>query len=105
MKLVTVKELSKFIRVKESTLYAWANNGLIPCHRLNSLLRFDLEEIEEWIKEPRHIPEQLFVMPVKSVKPQNIDTIIKNAVDAVKGKRYNKASGKPDRNQGLRKEV
>ncbi len=51
MQLITVKELSKIIKVKESTLYAWANKGLIPCHKLNNLLRFDLDEIETWIRD------------------------------------------------------
>jgi len=57
MKILTVRELSQIIKVKEKTLYQWAELGQIPCNKLNGCLRFNLEEIETWIqsckKEPR----------------------------------------------------
>jgi len=105
MQLITVKELSKFIRVKESTLYAWASSGSIPSHKLNGLLRFDIDEIKEWVKESGYMAEPIPALPVQQPKPLDIDTVVKKAVDEVKRKRYNKANGKPDRNQGLRKEA
>lgn len=50
MKLLTVKNLSNLIGVKEKTLYQWAELGQIPHVKLNGCLRFDFSEIEEWIR-------------------------------------------------------
>jgi predicted DNA-binding transcriptional regulator AlpA len=50
MKLISIKELSGIINVKPSTLYQWAELGQIPCVKLNGCLRFDLDEILDWIK-------------------------------------------------------
>jgi predicted DNA-binding transcriptional regulator AlpA len=50
MKLVGVKEVSEILTVKPSTLYQWAELGQIPCFKLNGCLRFDMEDIINWIK-------------------------------------------------------
>jgi len=103
MEFVTIKELSKFLKVKESTLYSWVHNGLIPFHKLNGLVRFDMKEIESWVKASRKEPSKQELYIVKN-QPQDIDRIIKRAIDSVKGKEYNSSNGKPGQIQGLRKE-
>ena len=50
MKIMTVKEVSEFLRVKEKTLYQWAELGQIPCIKMNGSLRFDYEDIQKWVK-------------------------------------------------------
>ena len=50
MKLVGIKEVAEFLHVKPSTLYQWAELGQIPCIKLNGCLRFDMEDIMNWIK-------------------------------------------------------
>ena len=50
MKLITIKEVSEFLNVKPSTLYQWAELGQIPCIKLNGALRFDFEDVLNWIK-------------------------------------------------------
>ncbi len=56
MNIVTVKELSSIIKIKEKTIYQWTQLGQIPCMKLNGALRFDLDDIKAWIngckKEP-----------------------------------------------------
>ncbi len=48
--IATIEELSKILRVKKKTLYQWAELGQIPCIKLNGCLRFDMNEIDQWIK-------------------------------------------------------
>mgnify|MGYP001194378906 CR=1 FL=1 len=50
MKLVGVKEISELLGIKPSTIYQWAELGQIPCYKLNGSLRFNMEEIMNWIK-------------------------------------------------------
>ncbi len=103
MEFVTIKELSLLIKVKESTLYSWVHHGLIPFHKLNGLVRFDMEAIREWIKDShKEIQKQeLYIVKKPS---QNIDAIVKKAIDSVRSNRYNPSNGKPGQIQGLRKE-
>jgi excisionase family DNA binding protein len=104
MKLVSIKELSQFLNVKESTLYAWVHNGTIPSYKLNGLLRFELEEIIEWVKNSKLIPCNATIFPKKSNR-SDVDSIIKKAIDDVTGKGYNSTKRETSLNQGLKKEV
>lgn len=56
MKLITVKELSDMLMVKDKTLYQWAELEQIPHIKLNGCLRFDLEDIQAWVRESKKTP-------------------------------------------------
>jgi excisionase family DNA binding protein len=56
MQLITVKELSEFLKVKPKTLYQWAESKQIPHLKLNGTLRFDLEDIKRWIMSCKNTP-------------------------------------------------
>ena len=105
MRLVTIKEVSRFLSVKESTLYSWVNKGSIPAHKINGLIRFDMDEIEEWVKRSRQESHKATPHAIKVSNNQDIDNIIKKAIDSVTSNRYNPSNGKPGPRQGLRKEV
>ena len=47
--LLTVKDLSPWLNMKPSTLYLWAAQGKIPCRKIHGLIRFDQEEIRQWL--------------------------------------------------------
>jgi len=104
IQLATIKELSALLSVKASTLYSWVHNGTIPFHKLNGLVRFDLDEIETWVKALKYDTRFPDIAPIKTAD-QGIDRIIKKAIDSAKGKGYNPSNGKPGQKQGLRKEV
>ena len=92
MEFVTVKELSKFLMVKESTLYSWVHNSLIPYLKLNGVVRFDMVEIENWVKASRkESPKQELYLVKKH--PQDIDSIVQKAIEGAKGKEYNLSTG------------
>jgi len=47
--MLTVKELSAWLNIKPSTLYLWVSQNKIPCRRIHGLLRFEREDIQEWL--------------------------------------------------------
>ena len=47
--LLTIKELAEQLRLKPSTLYAWASQSKIPCVRMHGLIRFRPEDIKGWL--------------------------------------------------------
>jgi excisionase family DNA binding protein len=54
--LLTIKDLSRQLNIKPSTLYLWAAQGKIPCQKIHGLIRFDPEAITMWLRsfEPTH---------------------------------------------------
>lgn len=51
MQIVTIKELSEFLKVKEKTIYQWSELRQIPCFKFNGCLRFDIQEIMQWMQQ------------------------------------------------------
>ena len=49
--MMTVREVAEYLRVSAATVYKWARDEKIPCHRFGRLLRFKKHEIDELMKE------------------------------------------------------
>ena len=61
--LITVKEVSRWLNIKPSTIYLWAAQGKIPCRRIHRVIRFEHAAIERWLSSfpstGGHIPSSL----------------------------------------------
>ncbi len=53
MKLISITQLSAIISVKPKTIYDWTHKQQIPYVKMGRLLRFDLNDIERWIKSKK----------------------------------------------------
>jgi excisionase family DNA binding protein len=56
-----IKELSGYLKIKPSTLYAWATRRKIPSIKIHGLIRFEKEAIDLWLetfkkKEQKSVP-------------------------------------------------
>jgi len=60
MKLLTVKQVADLINAKPSTIYAWAEQGIIPNFKLNGLLRFSEADIFAWIINCKKTPVESY---------------------------------------------
>jgi excisionase family DNA binding protein len=49
--LLTPMQLSEFLQVKLSTVYKWTHYGYVPCYKVGGSIRFDIEEIQKWLKK------------------------------------------------------
>jgi excisionase family DNA binding protein len=47
--MINTKELTEYLKVHENTIYAYIKKGL-PHYRIGKELRFELEEVKEWLK-------------------------------------------------------
>jgi len=56
MEIVTVKQVSDFLKVKEKTVYQWAELGQIPCFKIHGALRFDMDEVLAWLQSFKKKP-------------------------------------------------
>ena len=50
---VTVKELGRYLRLSEATLYKLAASGKIPAFKIGDSWRFDLGEVQKLIRKGR----------------------------------------------------
>lgn len=100
MSLWDVKELSRYLSIKPSTLYAWVSQGKIPHVKIHGLIRFRPEEIESWLVSFR---EERVKVPSMSSKGQghaSIDALIARA----KREGYNPHRGETRPLSSLKKE-
>ena len=49
--LLSVAELAKFLSISENTLRQWCAQGRIPHGKFEGTIRFDRDQVQEWIDE------------------------------------------------------
>lgn len=85
MTLWDIKTLSQFLSIKPSTLYAWVAQGKIPHLKIQRLIRFRPEEIDDWLESFRtakiKVPSPRFM--------ENSQEDISALIDRVKRNVYN----------------
>ena len=86
--LLTVKNLSASLNIKQSTLYLWATQGKIPCRKIHGLIRFDPDAIAAWLHafEPN---QATAIPPVPRDSHLDVDRLI----EAVKREVYTPGHG------------
>ncbi len=89
MKLVRVKYVSAYLDVKVSTLYSLVRNGTIPAYRVGGAVRFKMEDIEKFVEDSKITPPNVRTLEKKPSKTQDIDAIVKKAIEEETPKRYN----------------
>lgn len=47
--VLTIKELSTYLKIPKSTLYKLVREGKIPCQKIGRHLRFHRATIDEWL--------------------------------------------------------
>ena len=47
--MLTIKQVSAWLNIKESTLYLWVSHNKIPYRRIHGLIRFEPEAIQAWL--------------------------------------------------------
>ena len=52
--VMTIDELSKYLKVAKSTLYKLAQNGKLPGQKVGKHWRFHREVIDRWLSERTH---------------------------------------------------
>lgn len=97
---LTVQQVSSYLQVKTSTIYAWVGQGRIPFVKIHGVIRFQKEEIEQWVetfRKKEHGPPLRLQRRVH----QDVDTIIAR----VKGEVYNATRGETKPESAQRKEI
>ena len=102
----TIGEISEYLKLKPSTLYAMVAEKRIPHFKIGRLVRFKKAEIDLWLEN--HRKESVSINVGKFLKARKpsvpVDRIVRKAIDQVKAMDYNPVTGKPDQIKGLGRE-
>lgn len=95
----SIRELSVYVGVRISTLYAMVGEKKIPHYKIGRLVRFKRSEIDLWLEGNRREcidPEEVARKALRPVQRHDIDVdrITGKAVDGVKGRGYTTPCGK-----------
>jgi excisionase family DNA binding protein len=94
-----IAALAERLWIKRSTLYAWTAQGTIPHLNLGRLLRFDPDEIEEWLRAHRRDAAPKPMRRRCQNGADHVETLIAEAKREV----YTPSCGKPDQDRATRK--
>jgi excisionase family DNA binding protein len=59
MSWVTVKQVAEHLQLSEAKVYAMARAGELPATKIGSQWRFDLDEVDKWVRgqAPKPAPD------------------------------------------------
>jgi excisionase family DNA binding protein len=55
-RFIRPKELAKYIDISINTIYFWIHTRQIPYYKIGNLVKFDISEIDEWLKAKKILP-------------------------------------------------
>ena len=97
--MLTVKELSAWLNIKDSTLYLWVSKNKIPCRRIHGLVRFEPEAIQAWLKSFETSPGKPF-----SLQTRHDTRDLDHLIEAPKGEIYTSRHGETIQSSLIQKE-
>ncbi len=50
-RLIGIEHVSEHLGIKVNTVYSWVNQRKIPYIKVGRLIKFDLQDINQWIAE------------------------------------------------------
>ena len=69
--ILTLQELSAYLKIAEKTLYGYAQKGIIPGIKIGSAWRFRKADIDGWLDRQRQLTESSRPR-AKPVKPAKV---------------------------------
>jgi len=48
---LSVDEIAEHLGVKRDTIYKWVARKKMPAHKVGRLLKFQVEEVDRWVRE------------------------------------------------------
>ena len=106
----SIQDLSLYLGIKASTLYAMVEERSIPHYRIGKLIRFKRSEIDLWMagnKKDCVAADRVAKRILGPRQKQTIDIgrVVRKAIEGTRGQGYTIPHGKPDQVKGLGREV
>jgi len=76
---LTVRDVSKLLKISERTIYRWINEKSIPAYKIHDQYRFNRAELLEWVTA-----KKITVSPELFQEPEDQDSPLPKLIDALK---------------------
>ena len=53
---LSVGEIAEHLGVKRHTIYKWVRTTDIPFHKVGRLVKFQIEEVDQWVRDGKAAP-------------------------------------------------
>ena len=53
---LSVDEIAQHLGIKKDTVYKWARKRNIPSHKVGKLLKFQIKEVDQWVRAGKAAP-------------------------------------------------
>ena len=53
---LSVEDIAEHLGVKRETIYKWVSQRNMPAHKVGRLLKFQVKEVDEWVREGKAAP-------------------------------------------------
>lgn len=60
---LSVEEIAEHLGVSKESIYRWLERGRIPAHRVGKQWRFQVEEVNEWVRRGEASEEAVVKKP------------------------------------------
>ncbi len=54
---LSVEEIAEHLGVKRDTIYKWVRTKDIPFHKVGRLVKFQIKEVDQWVKDGKAAPK------------------------------------------------
>jgi len=54
--ILTIKEVAKYLKLKDMTVYRLAKKGSLPASKVGGMWRFKKERIDQWLRDHEQKP-------------------------------------------------
>ena len=78
--LLIATEMAQWLRVRCSTIYAWAAAGKIPRVKLNGSVRFVRAEIQRWLNDRSNIPANSPLSTTRAIVPPKVTFVSRHTI-------------------------
>ena len=55
---LSIDEIAAHLGVKKDTIYKWVRTTDIPYHKVGKLLKFQISEVDKWVKDGKAAPKR-----------------------------------------------
>ncbi len=53
---LSLEEIAKHLSISKETVYRWLERGRIPAHKVGKQWRFQIVEVDEWVRKGGAVP-------------------------------------------------
>lgn len=57
---LSVEEVAHYLGISKETIYRWLEKKKIPAHRIGKLWKFQLSEVDSWVKSGSAADQNIF---------------------------------------------